>query len=296
LKPSLRQLIDAVPERVNVVDVSARDGLQSEPRQLSPECRVQWIRAVLASGVPEAEAGSFVPPRLVPQMAGTHEVLEALGDVAERLWVVVPNRKGLDESLRAGARNVVLLVSATQSHSRANLGRSIEDVLEDLREVALAAFEARLRVRLAISMAFADPVEGAVAPSTISALCRRALDLNVAEITLCDTYGGASPRAVEELLATVYPLYPPETVGLHLHDTFGVAAANSLVGLLLGVQRFDASLGGLGGCPFAEVSRGNVPLEDLAFLLASLGVETGIDRTKLLAARQDCLAMLQPQP
>jgi hydroxymethylglutaryl-CoA lyase len=192
-------------------------------------------------------------------------------------------------ALDAGARNIVLLASATETHSAKNLGRSVERVLSDLESTAAAAHDAGLRMRLAISMAWIDPVEGKVPAKRVVEICARSRALGIGEITLCDTYGGASPRAVFELLEEVFALYPPEAVGLHLHDTFGGASACALVGLCLGVRRFDASIAGLGGCPFAEGAKGNMATEDLNRLLRGLGLETGINEVLLGEAIRDCL-------
>ncbi|MBI5440582.1 MAG: hydroxymethylglutaryl-CoA lyase [Deltaproteobacteria bacterium] len=289
---SLRQLFSSVGDRVTLVDVSARDGLQAEPVVLSPPERAAWLRRILESGVPEAEAGSFVDPRRLPQMARTEEVLAELPDLAERLWVLVPNRRGVERARKAGARNLVLLLSATETHSEANLGRPIASVLEELGPMARTAAEAGLRARLAVSMAWIDPVEGKVPAGRVGTLCRRARELGIEELTLCDTYGGASPRDVASLLEDVSAVYPLSAVSLHLHDTFGVAAANALTGLLAGVRRFDGSVGGLGGCPFAPGSRGNVPIEDLSYLFESIGAATGVDGDALRRARSECLNLL----
>ncbi|MEW6487274.1 MAG: hydroxymethylglutaryl-CoA lyase [Thermodesulfobacteriota bacterium] len=289
---SLRKVLQSLPSRAAVVEVSARDGLQAVSQALSPARRAAWIRRLLDAGVPEAEAGSFVHPGRVPQMAGAAQVLKILQPYAERLWVLVPNRRGLEEALAAGARNLVCMVSATETHSRANLGRTVSQVLADLGALARDAHAAGARTRIAVSMAWIDPDEGAVAPERVVWLVRELGDAGFRELTLCDTYGGASPRAVAGLVEAVAPDFPPTQVGLHLHDTFGVAAANTLAGLAAGVRRFDGSIGGLGGCPFAPGARGNADMGHLAYLLHSLGVETGIDRPALARAATECLAEL----
>lgn len=289
---SLRKVLQSLPSRAAVVEVSARDGLQAVSEALSPARRAAWIRRLLDAGVPEAEAGSFVHPGRVPQMAGAAQVLKILQPYAERLWVLVPNRRGLEEALAAGARNLVCMVSATETHSRANLGRTVSQVLADLGALARDAHAVGARTRVAVSMAWIDPDEGAVAPERVVGLVRELADAGFRELTLCDTYGGASPRAVAELVEAVAPDFPPTRVGLHLHDTFGVAAANTLAGLAAGVRRFDGSIGGLGGCPFAPGARGNADMGHLAYLLHSLGVETGIDRPALARAATECLAEL----
>lgn len=294
---SLRELFTHVASRVTVVEVSARDGLQAEEQVLTPEARAGWIRTLLATGLPEAEAGSFVDPRRVPQMAGTDRVLAELSEYAERLWVLVPNSRGLRMAAQAGARNVVCLVSATETHSRANLGRSIDRVLDDLRDMGEQARSLGLQTRVAISMAWVDPHEGEVPPERVADIAKRLRDAGFPEITLCDTYGGASPGAVAALLERLRDIYPVPRIGLHLHDTFGVGSANVLVGLLAGVSRFDGAIGGLGGCPFAPGARGNAATEQLVYLLHSLGVSTGVDLRALREASTACLELLRtPRP
>lgn len=275
-----------------MVDVSARDGLQAQPSVLPPEVRARWIRDLLDAGIPEVEAGSFVSPRRVPQMGQTDRVFAGLASHRDRLWALVPNRRGLEAALAAGARNVVFLASATETHSRDNLGRTVAEVLRDLRGLAQRARDGGARCRAAVSVAWVDPTEGEVPVAQTATLCRELHDLGFAELTLCDTYGAASPRAVAELIEAVRGFCPPDRLGLHLHDTFGVASANVLAGLAAGVARFDASVGGLGGCPFAPGARGNVDTGHLVLLLEGLGVATGIDRTALDEATRRCLDAL----
>ncbi len=281
---TLRELANVAPRAVTLVDVSARDGLQSVPAVLSPAERARWVAEVLDAGVPEAEAGSFVHPRRVPQMAKTGEVVRALGDHAARVWVLVPNLRGLGEALAAGARNVVCLLSATQTHSRANLGRPIEEVLRDLGPMAEAVADAGARMRLALSMAWADPVEGPVPEERVVALCRAARDLGFSELTLCDTLGGASPVEVAARVRAAAEVMPLETLGVHLHDPSGTAGAAAFAAWLAGVRRFDGSLGGLGGCPALDEPEGNQDLEELAALFQALRVGTGVDGDRLAEA------------
>lgn len=289
---SLREVLDHLPRTATVVEVSARDGLQARSEVLSPETRARWVRDLFEAGVPEAEVGSFVNPRLVPQMEGTEQVFARLATFRDRLWALVPNRRGLEDALTAGVRNVVCLVSATETHSRANLGRPIAGVLRDLGALVRSAEAAGARCRAAVSMAWVDPTEGEVPTARAAGLCQELWDLGFLELTLCDTYGAASPRAVAELLEAVQRFCPPDRLGLHLHDTFGVASANTLVGLAAGVSRFDASIGGLGGCPFAPGARGNVDTGHLVLLLEGLGVSTGIDPATLADATRRCLGAL----
>ncbi|GAB4267809.1 MAG: hydroxymethylglutaryl-CoA lyase [Deferrisomatales bacterium] len=289
----LHELFSKCPTDAAVVDVSARDGLQSQPVALSPETRAAWIRLLFEAGVPQVEAGSFVNPRRVPQMAGTGQVVRELESYAERIWVLVLNRRGLEEAAQAGAKNIVCLVSATDSHSVSNQGRPVAAVLEELSELAAEAVAAGLRCRAAVAMAWADPWEGEVPPERVVGICRRLREMGFAEVTLCDTSGGASPRDVAVLLRAVQGVYPAGAIGLHLHETQGVASANVFVGLIEGVARFDASLEGLGGCPFAPGAPGNVDTKHLVRLLSSMGIRTGIDLDRLDRAAAACAELLR---
>jgi len=290
---SLRHLLGAMPDRAVVVDVSARDGLQSEPDVLPAPTRAAWVRSILEAGVPEAEAGSFVDHRRLPQMSDTRAVLGHLEDLLDRLWVLVPNLRGLEAAHEAGARRVVCLVSATETHSHANLGRPIRRVLADMEHLAAHSRTLRIEARVAVSMAWVDPEEGVVPPGRVVEICEELHGMGFTAVTLCDTYGGASPLAVAELIEGLAPLFPPHQLGLHLHDTLGAASANVLVGLAAGVTRFDGSIGGLGGCPFAPGARGNMATEHLVHLLSGLGVETGIDPLALGRCVERCLAELR---
>lgn len=283
-----------LPKHAAVTDVSARDGLQSVGGFVEPERRAEWIVGLLDAGVDEVEGASFVSPRALPQMDGAARVLAALPTShSGRVWVLVPNLAGLDRALGAGARNVLCVLSATETHSRANLGRGIEAVLSELGEMRARISEAGARTRAALSVAFADPDEGVVATEAAAALCRRVFELGFGELTICDTYGAASPLQVAGLLAAIREFYPPNRVGLHLHDTFGYASANVLAGLMFGVARFDGSVLGLGGCPFLPGARGNVDTVNLVRFLEDLGVETGVDRKKLERAAFACESILK---
>ncbi|MFU8857108.1 MAG: hydroxymethylglutaryl-CoA lyase [Deferrisomatales bacterium] len=290
---TLRKVLSTLPTRATVVDVSARDGLQAVSPTLPSAVRAAWVARLLGAGVPEVEAGSFVSTARVPQMADTAGVLERLRPFADRLWVLVANQRGLEDALEAGARNLVCVLSATETHSLANLGRPVEGVLAELGPLARQARGAGTRTRAAVSMAWVDPEEGAVPRGRVVGLARELARLGFRELTLCDTYGGASPRDVTVLLEEIAPAFPLDRVGLHLHDTFGVASANVLAGLAAGVGRFDGAIGGLGGCPFAPGARGNVDTEHVVYLLHSLGVDTGIDGEALAQAAGECLAVLR---
>ncbi len=292
---SLRKVLKTLTGPAAVVDVSARDGLQAEPSPLSPARRAKWIRLLLDAGVPEVEAGSFVSPRRVPQMAGAGELAALLRPWSPRLWFLVPNRRGAEEALAAGVANLVCVVSATETHSRDNLGRPIARVLDDLRDVARLAEGTGTRFRASISVAWADPVEGAVPPTRVRTIAAQLRDMGFPEITLCDTWGRASPVEVAALIGHLAGAFEADRIGLHLHDTFGTAAAGLLAGALAGVRRFDGSVGGLGGCPFVEGARGNIATEAVVRLLQGMGLETGVDEAALGVAARECLTMLREE-
>ncbi len=285
---SLRQLMEGIRGAVTVVDVSARDGLQAEPAVLPPPVRARWVHRLLAAGVPEVEAGSFVHPGRVPQMAGTDRVLAELGGYEDRLWVLVPNARGLDAALEAGARRVVCVLSATETHSRDNLGRTMGQVLSDLEAMAPVLADPSVRARASLSVAWVDPQEGRVPADRVVDIAHRLREIGFTELNLCDTYGAAPPGDVAGLVARVADVYPPDRVGLHLHDTFGLAGAGVLAGALAGVRRFDGSVGGLGGCPFAPGAKGNLDLSTLVRILASLGLDTGVDPDAIDRAWDAC--------
>ncbi len=291
MSASLRKLIDGAPARVTLVDVSARDGLQAFPRPLSPARRAEWIRRVLDAGIPEAEAGSFVRPDRVPQMAGTGEVLARLQDHADRLWVLAPNLKGLEEAAAAGARNVVCLASATERHSRANLGRSVDEVLRQLEAMAQRIRVLGLKARVSVSVVWGEPEEPA-SLETVLRICSHVRALGFSGVTLADTIGTAGPRAVVERIEAVAEVVPLPALGLHLHDATGTALVAAWAAWAAGVARFDASLGGLGGCPAVREPRGNLNLESLVRLFDICNVTTGVDPARLAAAGRENAALL----
>ncbi len=290
---SLRKVYASLPRRATVIDVSARDGLQSRAEILTPPQKALWVKSLLAAGVDEVEVGAFVHPGKLPQMAGTDKVLSLLDDSElGRAWVLVPNMRGLDAAIDAGARNVVVLASTTETHSMDNLGRPIAGVLDDLAPMAEYAAKAKVNARASLSMAWIDPTEGKVPTGVAGEICHRFFEMGYAQITLCDTYGGASPIEVTELLDYIGDFYAPGNVGLHLHDTFGTASANTFAALAAGVTRFDASINGIGGCPFAPGARGNMDTAHLIHLLDGLGVETSVDLSSLNDAAGKCMALL----
>lgn len=283
-----------LPARVRLMDVSARDGLQSVSGFVEPAKRAEWVRAILEAGVDEVEAASFVNPRRVPQMAGAGEVLAALGEKErERSWSLVPNLRGLLDAVKAGARKVIFFVSATENHSRANLGVGVADAMEELSLMAAESWRQGLSARVALSVAWTDPVEGEVEIAKTASLVAGFASMGFPEVTLCDTHGGASAEKVVELIRAVRGSYPPERLGLHLHDTFGRALGNAHAGMREGVARIDGAVLGLGGCPFIDGAKGNLDMAVLVGMLERSGVGIGTDSSKIGLAARRCGAILE---
>ncbi|WP_209370147.1 hydroxymethylglutaryl-CoA lyase [Brevibacterium renqingii] len=268
-----------LPSRVSICEVSARDGLQAESRTLPVPVRLELIRRLAEAGLTCIEAGSFVSTRAVPQMADTRSVLAGLDLGAEAAYpVLVPNQRGLKDAVAAGAVDVSVFISVTESFSQANLGGCLSETTERGLETARTAAAAGLRVRGYLSMVFGDPWEGAVEPERVAAAARDLLDAGCTSVSLGDTIGTATPGHVSLVLETsIRAGVPIEAIALHTHNTFGQALANVYAALQLGVRQFDSSAGGVGGCPFAGSATGNLATEDLLWMLDGLGISTGVD-------------------
>lgn len=277
-------MTSARPTQVRIVEVGPRDGLQNEAAPIPTDVKIGFIDRLTAAGFSWIEVTSFVHPRAVPQMADADQVFASiLKKPGVRYVALVPNPRGLDRALAAGVTDIALFVAATESFSRANINRSIEQSLEDARAVIDGASGAR--VRAYISVAFGCPYEGPVKPEQVSVVAERLFTLGVGEVVLGDTIGVATPSDVVRLMDSLVKLAPVERWGMHFHDTRGIALVNVLASLDLGIDKFDSSTGGLGGCPFAGPgAAGNVATEDLLYLLDGLGIEHGVSLEGVLAA------------
>jgi len=284
----------SLPRRVRVVEVGARDGLQNEPTFVPTEVKIRFIEMLAEAGLPVVEATSFVSPRWVPQLADAEQVLLGIRRLPSvRYPVLVPNLKGLERALAAGAREIALFTAASETFCQKNLNRTIEQSLQEFEQVAREARQAGLWIRAYISTAFVCPYEGTIRPEQVLPVVERLLEIGVDEISLGDTIGAAVPTQVAQLTERLQGLLPLEKTAYHFHDTYGMALANVLMAMQLGVQIFDSSAGGLGGCPFAPGAAGNLATEDLLYMLDGMGIETGVDRQKVAEAARFILQHLQ---
>jgi hydroxymethylglutaryl-CoA lyase len=263
---------------VTWTDVAPRDGLQTIAATVPTEVKVRLIEGLLAAGVPRVEATSFVSPRWVPQLADAAALLSALGPrPLARLRVLIPNRRGLELALEHDVRNVLYTIGATDTFNRRNVNRSVAESLDDLDTVVIDARSAGCAVDVAVSVAFGCPYEGFFDPQRVVDLCAELVRRGASEIGVADTIGVAHPAAVREMCSRAGEVVPEQHLSLHVHDTRGLGVANVLVAYEAGVTRFDGSAGGLGGCPFAPRSTGNVCSEDALQAVASAGGVHGCD-------------------
>ena len=262
---------------ITVFEVGPRDGLQNDASRLDTLTKVAFINALSAAGLPFVEVGAFVSPAWVPQMADSDAVCRAIHRrEGTRYVALVPNLKGLERALDAGITDVAVFAAASESFSRRNINQSIAESLDNYRAVAVRAVGAGARVRAYLSTAFGCPFEGDVAVERVVTLTAALKDLGAYEISVSDTIGIAHPGQVRQLLDTMMRILSPRDVALHFHDTRGTALANVLAALDFGITTFDASAGGLGGCPYAPGATGNLATEDLLYMLHGLGHETGV--------------------
>ncbi len=258
-------------------DVAPRDGLQNIADTISTAAKVRLVRGLLDAGVPRVEATSFVSPRWVPQLADAAAVLASFEDDIARLRVLVPNLRGLELALAHGMRNVLVTIAATDSFNRRNVNRSVAELLDEISHIVELASERECAVDVALSVSFGCPFEGVVGPERVVALCVDLAARGVAEIGIADTIGVATPADVTHMCALVADALALERMSLHVHDTRGLGVANVVAAFDAGIRRFDGSVGGVGGCPFAPRATGNVCSEDALQALDFLGAVTGID-------------------
>ncbi|MCH8532796.1 MAG: hydroxymethylglutaryl-CoA lyase [Saccharospirillum sp.] len=268
---------------IRLVEVGPRDGLQNEARPLSVEQRLELIQKLADSGLTEIEAGSFVSPNWVPQMANTDQVLAGLNlKDANHYPVLVPNQKGLDAAIQAGAKDIAVFGAASESFSQKNINCSIEESLNRFHPVAAQAKEAGIRVRGYVSCLVACPYEGPIQPAQVVPVVRALFEMGCHEVSLGDTIGRGTPKSIKAVLDILLTEFPVERLALHCHDTYGMALANIMAGLERGIRVFDSSVGGAGGCPYAPGASGNVATEDVVYLLEQEGFNTGVNLSTLV--------------
>ncbi|WP_420037888.1 hydroxymethylglutaryl-CoA lyase [Streptomyces sp. cg28] len=271
---------EGLPTRVRIHEVGPRDGLQNEKSTVPTEVKAEFIHRLARAGLTTIEATSFVHPKWVPQLADAETLFPGLQDLGPdvRLPVLVPNERGLDRALALGASRIAVFASATESFAKANLNRTVAESLAMFEPVVARAKDAGAHVRGYLSMCFGDPWEGQVPVHQVVSVAKALMDLGCDELSLGDTIGVATPGHVQTLLAELTEEgVPTDRIGVHFHDTYGQALANTLAALQHGVTTVDASAGGLGGCPYAKSATGNLATEDLVWMLRGLGIETGVD-------------------
>jgi hydroxymethylglutaryl-CoA lyase len=272
-------------DQVRIVEVGPRDGLQNEKTPVSVEGRIAFIEALLAAGLHTVEVGAFVSPKAIPQMTGSADVLRGVSHHTDsEFHVLVPNEKGYEAARAAGARVIAVFASASEGFSRANINCSVAESIERFRPVIARARADGVKVRGYISCVLGCPFDGETRPQAVIDVAKVLWDLGCYEVSLGDTIGVGTPRKARELLRAVAGHVPIDHLAMHFHDTYGQALANLYAGMEEGARVIDSAAGGLGGCPYAPGATGNVATEDVVYMLEGLGVATGVDMTRLLAA------------
>ncbi|MEQ8396692.1 hydroxymethylglutaryl-CoA lyase [Thalassobaculum sp.] len=274
--------------KVEVTEVGPRDGLQAEKRMIPAAEKIALINRLIDAGVPRIEATSFVSPKAVPQLADAAEVMAGIDrSKGAIIAALVPNGRGAIRAAECAVDEMVVFVSASESHNKKNVNRSVEESLKGFEEVARIAGDAGIPVHGAIATAFGCPFEGNVPASQLAMIAGRFQDMGFVGMTFGDTTGMATPPTVRAGVAAVREAAPKLTMGLHFHNTRGIGLANVMAGLAEGIDKYESSFGGTGGCPFAPGATGNICTEDLVYLLHEMGIETGIDLRKLMAIACD---------
>ena len=284
---------------VRVVEVGPRDGLQNEKVLISTEQKIQFINMLAEAGLPVVEATSFVSPRAIPQLSDASAVMAGLTRFSTTEYpVLVPNLKGMERALAAGVRSVAVFTAASESFTRHNINATIAESLANFRPVVALAQQEGVPVRGYISTVFGCPYEGAVAPQQVLTVAQALIEMGIGELSLGDTIGVATPNQVIDVLGLLMDegAIPVERLAVHFHDTRGTALANVLMALQLGISIVDSSAGGLGGCPYAPGAAGNLATEDLLYMLHGMGIHTGVNLEKVVAATRFIAPLLGHAP
>ncbi len=278
-------MLQNLPERVSVYEVSPRDGLQNERATVPLRAKMRLIDALVSAGLTRIEITSFVSPKWIPQLADADEVARHVAPPpGVSFSALCPNPKGLERALAAGIREIAVFVSASETHNRKNVNKTVADTLKAFEATVGPAREAGLRVRGYVSTVWGCPYEGDVDPDRAVSIAKTLLDMGCYQVSLGDTIGVGTPRHTARILERMLREIPVPKLAMHMHDTRGTALANVLVGLDMGIRDFDASVGGMGGCPYAPGAAGNLATEDLVYMLHGMGIATGIDLERLVEA------------
>jgi hydroxymethylglutaryl-CoA lyase len=283
-------------DAVSIVEVGPRDGLQNEKTSISVADRIAFVEALLGAGLPTIEVGAFVSPKAIPQMVNSDQVLRGVSHLAGEFHVLVPNEKGYEASQAAGAKVIAVFASASEGFSRANINCSVAESIERFKPVLARARDDGIKVRGYISCVLGCPFDGEVRPQAVVDVARTLWNLGCYEISLGDTIGVGTPLKARQLLRAVAGHVPVEHLAMHFHDTYGQALANLYAGMEEGVRVIDSAAGGLGGCPYAPGATGNVATEDVVYMLEGMGIATGVDMAKLLAATNEVSKLLGRPP
>jgi hydroxymethylglutaryl-CoA lyase len=273
-----------LPSKVKIVEVGPRDGLQNEKQSISSAIKIQLIEKLLAAGVQHIEAGSFVSPKWVPQMAGSEEVFQGLKNHSRVFRALTPNLQGFEQAVAAGAKEVAIFAAASESFSQKNINCSIHESLKRFEPLMAQAEQLGIAVRGYVSCVVQCPYEGFIQPEAVADVAQALYEMGCYEISLGDTIGAATPLNFCHMLEKVTKEVPLQQLAVHCHDTYGMALANIYAALQMGINTIDSSVAGLGGCPYAQGASGNVATEDVVYMLNGMHIHTGIDLNKLIDA------------
>lgn len=274
-----------IPQSIQIKEVGPRDGLQNEAQFISTDKKIEWLNRLSKTGLNYIEVTSFVHPKWIPQLRDAVELARSIErEDGVTYAALVPNEKGLERAIEANIDEVSVFLSASETHNLKNINKSIQESLPILENVVKEALREGKKVRGYVSTVFGCPYEGAVSVTEVKKIIDRLFTMGVYEVSLGDTIGIAHPKQMKEVLREILNEFSPEQFALHLHDTRGMALANSLVGLSHGITVFDSSIGGLGGCPYAKGATGNVATEDFLYMIEQMGIETGVDFKKIMEA------------
>jgi hydroxymethylglutaryl-CoA lyase len=286
-------LFDHLPSDVTIYEVGPRDGLQNESRLIPTARKIELINALSDTGLHTIEITSFVNPKWIPQLADALEVAQSITrKPGVGYSALVPNARGLESAMAGGMKEIAVFLSASETHSKRNINKSIAEALEAFAETVPPALAAGVRVRAYVSTVYGCPYEGAVDPEVSVRLSRQLYDMGCYQVSLGDTIGVANPRQVRDVLTRIQTVIPNEAIAVHFHDTRGTALANILVAVEMGITVVDSALGGLGGCPYAPGASGNVATEDVVYMLEGMGIKTGVDLDKLVECSQIATALV----